>query len=102
VSMGSVPRTTNEGTPILGIPFVSPSVGNIGSPYITTLSLPRFTIGLSVWLFSTSVNINAMSSLYVSTPPQYHQPHVDPIPFFPVGYSSFFSSSPSESSATSN
>jgi hypothetical protein len=46
--MASVPGTTNEGTPFPGIPFVSPSVGHVGPPYIATLTLPGLTIGLPV------------------------------------------------------
>jgi hypothetical protein len=53
--MASVPGMTHEGTPLPGEPFVFPSYGNVGPPYITTLSLPGFTIGLPVWLFSTPV-----------------------------------------------
>jgi hypothetical protein len=48
--MASVPRMTHEGTPLLGESFVFPSYGNVGPLYITTLSLPGFTIGLPVWL----------------------------------------------------
>jgi hypothetical protein len=48
-----VPRMTNEETPTTGEPFVFTSYGNVGPPYIATLSLPGITIGLSVWLFST-------------------------------------------------
>jgi hypothetical protein len=98
----SVPGTTNEGTLFPGIPFVSPSVGHVGPPYIATLTLPGLTIGLPVWLFSTPVNVNAPSASYVSTPPQDHQPHVDPLPSSPVGSSSHSSSSPSEISTASN
>jgi hypothetical protein len=109
--MASVPRMTNEGTPFPGEPFVFPSYGNIGPPYIATLSLPGLTIGLPVWLFSTQVIPNAASASVVSTSPQEHQPHVDPSPSSPVRSSSpsslarsssISSSSPSESSEASN
>jgi hypothetical protein len=100
--MASVPGTTNEGTHFPGISFVSPSVGHIGPPYIATLTLPGLTIGLPVWLFSTPVNVNDPSASSISTPPQDHQPHVDPLPSSPIGSSSHSSSSPSEISATSN
>jgi hypothetical protein len=76
--MASVPGMTNEGTPTLGEPFVFPSYGNIGPPHITTLSIPGLMIGLSVWLFSTQVIPNAVSTLVISTSPHKHQPHVDP------------------------
>jgi hypothetical protein len=77
-------------------------VGHAGPPYIATLTLHGLTTGLLVWLFSTSVNINPPSDLYISTPPQDHQPHVYPLPSFPVGSSSHSSSFPSERSTTSN
>jgi hypothetical protein len=102
---------TNEGTPALGEPFFFPSYGNIGPPHIATLSLPGLTIGLPVWLFSTQVILNAVSSSVVSTSPQEHQPHVDPSPSSPVRSSSpssltrspsISSSSLSESSEPSN
>jgi hypothetical protein len=109
--MASVPGMTNEGTPSPGEPFVFPSYRNIGPPYIATLSLPGLTIGLSVWLFSTQVILNAASASVVSTSPQEHQPHVDPSPSSPVRSSSpsslarsssVSSSSLSESSEASN
>jgi hypothetical protein len=80
---------TNEGTPLSGEPFVFPSYGNIGPPYIDTLSLPGLTIGLPVWFFSTPVISNA-SYLDVGTPPT-NQPHVN-----------LFPSSPSEISQASS
>jgi hypothetical protein len=109
--MVSVPRMTNEGTPLPGEPFVFPSYGNIGPPHITTLSLPGLTIGLPVWLFSTQVISNAVNASAVSTSPQEHQPHFDPSPSSPVKSSSpsslarspsISSSSSSESSEASN
>jgi hypothetical protein len=82
--MASVPRMTNEGTPAPREPFVFPSYGNIGPPHIATLSLPGLTIGLPIWLFSTQVIPNAVSSSVVSTSPQEHQPHIDPSLSSPV------------------
>jgi hypothetical protein len=99
--MVSVPGNTNKGTSFHGILFVSPSMGHVGPPYIATLTLPGLTIGLPVWLFSTPVNVNAHSALSISTPPQDHQAHIDPLPSFPIG-SSHSSSFLSEISATSN
>jgi hypothetical protein len=61
--MASVLGSTNQGTPFPREPFVFPSFGNVGPPYITTLSLPGLTIGLHVWLFSTPVFPNAPSVL---------------------------------------
>jgi hypothetical protein len=98
--MVSISGMTNEGTPALGEPFVFPSYGNIGPPHIATLSLPGLTIGLPVWLFSTQVILNAVSALVTSTPPQEHQPHVDPSPSSPVRYSS--PSSPAKSPSISS
>jgi hypothetical protein len=109
--MASIPEMTNEGTPTPGEPFVFPSYGNIGPPHIATLSLLGLTIGLPLWLFSTQVIPNAVSSSVISTSPQEHQPHVDPSPYSPIRYSSPYSlarsssisySSPSESSQDSN
>jgi hypothetical protein len=109
--MASVPGMTNEGTPFLGEPFVFPSYGNIGPPHIATLSLPGFTIGLPVWLFSTQVIPNAVSALVLRNSPQEHQPHFDPSCSSPVKSSSpsslarspfVSSSSSSESSEASN
>jgi hypothetical protein len=109
--MAPILEMTNEGTLALGEPFVFPFYGNIGPPHIATLRLPGLTIGLSVWLFSTQVIPNAVSSSVVSTSPQEHQPHVDPSPSSPVRYSSpsslarsssISSSSTSESSQASN
>jgi hypothetical protein len=109
--MASVPEMTNEGTSAPEEPFVFPSYGNIGPPHIATLSLPGFTIGLSVWLFSTQVILNAVSASVVSTSPQENQTHIDPSPSSPVRSSSpsslarslsISSSSSSESSEASN
>jgi hypothetical protein len=80
--MASVPGTTNEGTPFPRISFVSRSVGHVSPPYISTLTLRGLTIGLPVWLFSTPVNVNAPSASSISTPPEDHQPHIDPPTFF--------------------
>jgi hypothetical protein len=100
--MASISGTTKKGTYFPGIPFVSPSVDHIGSPYIATLTLPGLTIMLLVWLFSTPVNVNAPIALYASTPPQDHQTHADPLSSSHVGSSSHSSSSTSEISAANN
>jgi hypothetical protein len=94
---------TNEGTSALGEPFFFPSYGNIGPPHIATLSLPGLTIGFPVWLFSTQVISNAVSSSVVSTSPQEHQPNVDPSLSLPVRSSSpsSLAMSPSVSSSSS-
>jgi hypothetical protein len=109
--MASVPRMNNEGTLAPGEPFVFPSYGHIGPPHITTLSLLGLTIGLSVWLLSTQVILNAVSASVVSTFLQEHKPHVDPSlsssirspsPSSLARSSSISSSSTSESSEASN
>ena len=94
--MASIPGTTNEGTPFPREPFVFPSFGNIGLPYIVTLSLPGFTIGLPVWFFSTPIISNAPSVLNA------HPPHVDPSPSLPIASSSLSSPLPSERSEVGN
>jgi hypothetical protein len=86
--METVLEMYNEGTPSLGEPFVFPSYGNIGPPHIATLRFPGLTIGLLVWLFSTQVILNIVSSSVVSTSPQENQPHVDPSPSSLVIFSS--------------
>jgi len=48
------------------------------------------------------VNENSPSSSSLRNPPQENQPHVNSLPFSPIGYSSHSSSSPSESSVASN
>ena len=44
--------TTNQEVPSQRKLFVFSSFGNVGPPLMTTLSLPRLTIGLPVWSFS--------------------------------------------------
>jgi hypothetical protein len=100
--MASVPRTTNQGTPFPGKPFIFTSFGNIGPPYIATLSLPGFTIRLPVWLFSTLMIQNVPGTLYAIPPPKEHQPHVDPSPSSHVRYYSLSSSLSGENSEASN
>ena len=46
---------TNQGNRPDGNPSPFPPFGNVGAPYMATLSLPGLTVGLPVWLFSTSV-----------------------------------------------
>jgi len=67
--MATVPESTNQGNPSYGNLGPFPYFGNIGSPYMETLSLPRFTIGLPVWLFSTSLVPNVQTSPQPSSPP---------------------------------
>ena len=53
-------ESTNQGIPLGGNPSPFSSWGDIGSPYMATLSLPRIIIGLLVWLFSTFVIQNTV------------------------------------------
>ena len=48
-------ESTNQGLPLEGNPSPFSSWGDVGAPHMATLSLPGLTIGLPVWLFSTSV-----------------------------------------------
>jgi hypothetical protein len=105
--MASNPGSTNGGTPSSGEPYTFPSFENFGPPYFATLSLPRLTIGLPVWLFPTPVipnppNVSAApNTLDVNAPPT-HQPHVDFSPSSPIKSPSISPSSPSESSKASS
>jgi len=56
-------ESTNKGIPLEGNHSPFSSWGNIGSPYVATLSLPGITIGLPVWIFSTSVVQNTVIPL---------------------------------------
>ena len=47
--------STNQGFPLGGNPSPFSSWGDVCAPHMATLSLPRLTIGLPIWLFSTSV-----------------------------------------------
>ena len=53
-------ETTNQEIPSQGEPFVIPSFGDVGPPLMATLSLLVLTIGLPVWLFSSSLIPNAL------------------------------------------
>jgi hypothetical protein len=105
--MASTPWSTNGGTPCPGEPFTFPYFGNIGPPYISTLSLLGLTIGLPVWSFSTPVISNipsasaAPNASDVSTSPT-HQPHVEFSPSSPIKSPSLSHSLPSEISKASS
>ena len=66
---------TNQGIPFKGNLNPFPAFGNVGAPYMATLSLPRLTAGLPVWLFSTSVVLSVAPTVQPSPPPEQH--HVD-------------------------
>ena len=48
-------ESTNQGFPLGGNPSPFSSWGDVGAPHMATLSLLGLTIGLPIWLFSTSV-----------------------------------------------
>lgn len=91
-------ESTNQGIPFDGNPSPFPSFRNISAPYMATLSLPGYTIGLLVWLFSTTLVQNVVISLQSSTSStRQNQPPVNP-EVHSLPSSSFVSSSPSSSS----
>src|ERR1700733_12380335 len=53
-------ESTNQGFPLGGNPSPFSSWRDVGAPHMATLSLPGFTIGLPIWLFSTSVIQNVV------------------------------------------
>ena len=95
-------RITNQLVPSQEEPFVFPSFGNVGPPLMDTLSLPGFTIGIPVWLFSIPVIPIPPCISDVDSPSQEHQPLVNPPPSSPNGYSFLSPSLHIESSSTSN
>ena len=94
---------TNPGIPFDGNPGNFPPFGNVGAPYMATLSLPGLTIGLHVWLFSTSLVPTISTSGQSVPPPEQHHvdSKVDLSPSSPVSVSSS-STSPGESLDSSN
>ena len=96
--MATNPESTNQEISFDGNSSPFPPFGNIGAPYMATLSLLGFTIGMPVWLFSTSLVQNVIISPQLSTPPTIkNQPPVDP-KVDPLSSSLVASSSPSSSS----
>jgi len=76
--METIPESINQGSPSDGNPSHFPSFGNTGDPYMATLSLPGFTIGLLVWLLSTHMVPNVQTTQSTSPRLEQHQPHVVP------------------------
>ena len=66
--MATIPEFTNPGIPSEGNPSPFPGFGNVGAPYMATLSLPGLTVDLLVWLFSTSVVSTILSTVQLSPP----------------------------------
>ena len=73
--MAAFSEFTNQGIPSEGNPGHFPPFGNVGAPYMVTLSLLGLTVGLPVWLFSTSVVPNVPTIVQSVPPPEQH--HVD-------------------------
>ena len=101
--METFPEFTNPGIPSYGNPGHFPPFGNVGAPYMATLSLPGLTVGLPVWLFSTSLVPNVTTTSQSVPPPEQHHvdSKVDVSPSSPVSASSS-STSPGESLDSSN
>ena len=101
--MATFPGFSDQGIPSGGIPSPFPALGNIGAPYMATLSLPGLTVGLPVWLFPTSLVPNVSGTVQSVPPPDQHHvdSKVDLSPSSPVSASSS-SSSPGESLDSSN
>jgi len=105
--MATVPESTNQGNPSDGNLGPFPSFRNIGAPYMATLSLPRFNIGLRVWLFLTPMVPNVQTSYQRGSPPhELYQspvdPNVDAFPSSLVWSSSSYYSSSGESPQVGN
>ena len=73
--MATFPEFSNQVIPSEGNPSPFPTFGNVGAPYMATLSLPGLTAGFPVWLFSTSMVSSILPSVQPSHPPEKH--HVD-------------------------
>ena len=65
---------------MLGTPCTIPLTGNVGVPFMATLNLPGFTLGLPVWLFSTPTILNALDDYQVSSSYQGNQNTASPSP----------------------
>ena len=76
--MARTPLNTNQEIPMLGTPCTIPLMGNVGVPLMATLNLPGFTLGLSVWLFSTLNFLNSPDASQVSSLYQGHQNTTSP------------------------
>ena len=99
--MDSPSRTTNQETPLPSMSFVFPLYGDVGPPLMAMLSLPRLTIRLPIWLFSSLVIPCTPAASDPNPSSQEHQPHVDPSPSSPDVSSPISTSSPIESCSTS-
>ena len=101
--METFPELTNPGIPSEGNLGPFTAFGNVGAPYMATLSLAGLTVGLHVWLFSISVIPSVPSTVQPSPPPEQHHvaSKVDLSPSSPISSSSS-STLPGESLDSSN
>ena len=101
--MATFPGFTNPGIPSDGNPGHFAPFGNVGAPYMAKLSLPGLTIGLLVWLFSTSVVPRVLTPFQTSPSfePRHDDFEVEPSPSSPISSPSS-STSPSEILKSSN
>lgn len=92
--METFPESTSQGFPSEGNLGPFPSFGNVGVPYMVTLSLPRLAIGLPVWFFFTLVipSVPSPAPPSPSFEPHHDDSKVDPSPSSPI-------SSPSSSTS---
>ena len=67
--MATILESTNQGNPSNRNPGPFPSFGNIGAPYMETLSLLGFTTSLLVWFFLTPMVLNVQTAPQPSSPP---------------------------------
>ena len=67
--METFPEFSNQGIPSDGNPSPFPPFGNVGAPYMATLSLLGLTTGLPIWLFSTSVVLSVLATIQSISPP---------------------------------
>ena len=100
--MAEIPESSNQEIPFHVDPCNFPSFGNVGPPMMATLSLPRLTIGLPVWLFSIPSVSNVLDASPISSPCQIHHSNRDPLLSRPVKSFPPSSSSSGESTVTSN
>ena len=85
---------TNQGTPIHWDPCSFPCFGNVDPPMMATLNLPRFTMGIPIWLFTIIVVPNAIDDSPYRLLCQDHQTNPNPL------HSSFVKSFPPPSSVS--
>ena len=51
--MANIPVETNQGTLPKGDPCAFPFFGNVVTPLMATLNIPRLNVGIPIWLWST-------------------------------------------------